>query len=133
MDRLCINSNNLSKIDKRITYSSSLINDAQSRAGTSGLPISGEIQMTQHEYDQLLNKYDEIENLTCPICFDRISLGQTVIRTLCSGTVDEKKKSDVQQYFGDKQDMCSDIAPDDGVILSINDLLKGHKFHKGCF
>ena len=41
-------------------------NDAQSNADFE------EISMTQAEYEQLLDKYEEIEDLTCAICFDKM-------------------------------------------------------------
>lgn len=58
--------------------------------------------MTQKEYEQLLEKYDEVEDLTCAICFDKMKVDQTVIRTLCSGSKEVMSKNDVQNYFKDQ-------------------------------
>lgn len=58
-------------------------------------------------------------------------IGQSIIKTLCGCSNELKHKSDVSHYFKDKQDALSDNNKDDLVLQS--DLLKGHKFHKGCF
>ena len=43
-----------------------------------------EIEMTAEDYDKLLEKYEEVEDLTCTICFDKMRLGDVIVRTLCS-------------------------------------------------
>ena len=85
------------------------------------------------KFKNLLLKYEEVEELTCAICFDKMRVGQTIIKTFCGGSNELKHKSDVSHYFQEKQsELVSDIRDQDEMYLQSN-LLKGHKFHKGCF
>ena len=120
--------NHLGFNKKLIPPASNCITEEEAKPGTND---HDGIEMTQEDYEQLLEKYEEIEDLTCAICIDRMRLGQTVIKTLCSGSNEVKHKNDVSHYFRDKQDLLSDNKDDDIVLQS--HVLRGHKFHKGCF
>ena len=80
---------------------------------------------TNSEYELLLEKnYEEIDDLTCMICLEKMKLDESVIRTLCS-TTGIKQATKVHSS-------SQKVAQSEDTFL-ICDPLKGHKFHKDCF
>ena len=90
--------------------------------------------MTREDYRQLLVDYEEIEDLTCPICMEKMELDQFVVKTMCGGGTGEVggRAPDRARHSRDGQDQSSDTTNE--VIRHRQDnLLKGHKFHRICF
>jgi len=69
-----------------------------------------DIAMTREDYRQLLVDYEEIEDLTCPICMDKMELDQFVVKTMCGGGTSEAgmRAPDRMRHSRDGQDHASD-------------------------
>lgn len=89
--------------------------------------------MTADDYEQLLEKYEEIEDLTCTICLEKMKLDEVIVRTLCSSSFKSRELKKVTQYFKDNQEPTSSKKVNDKDSLYVCDPLSGHKFHKSCF
>jgi len=70
------------------------------------VPPAGEIAMTREDYRQLLVDYEEIEDLTCPICMEKMELDQFVVKTMCGGGTSEagRRAPDRSRHSRDGQD-----------------------------
>ena len=90
--------------------------------------------MTREDYRQLLVDYEEIEDLTCPICMEKMELDQFVVKTMCGGGTSEADGHalDRARHSRDGQDQSSDTT-NEIIRQRQENLLKGHKFHRICF
>lgn len=84
-------------------------------------------ELTRENYMALLETHEEIEDMSCPICLERMDIGQIIIRTRCGLTSGEAQSlapfsinhGDQQEFRDTKTTKWHQVAPHAGATANL--------------